>query len=201
MKKKLYLLIALLAVLAVAGSSFAYTATSGTGSVTIAAIGVDGSFASVTTTTPIATTYGSGAIAPTWSPTVNSAGSVAAGDIYYIDLGTYTGDILVTLYLNNPTQLAKAYSYINLPIVVYKADYVDSAYTWNTTAVAGKSGSDFTSYLGISTGYVSFILTNPGTSAGSHNYFAIAVGGGSYYCTSTTGGSLSPQFFLDVKQA
>ncbi len=204
MKKKLYLLITLLVALAVAGGSFAYTATAETATVTINSIGVSGAFANVTTVTPITGSYASGS-APSWSPSVNSAGSVTAGDIYYVDLGTYTGDIIVTLYINNPAALAKYYSYINLPIVVYKGVYTagtPGTWAWNPTPVNGKSVNNFTSYLGISTGYVSFIVANPGV-ADSHVYFAIAVGGGSYYCTSTsaTGGSLSPQFFLDVKQA
>lgn len=203
MKKKLYLLIALLVALAVAGGSFAYTATSGTAPVTIDAIGVSGAFSNVTTTAP---TFGnaSGHNSPSWSPSASSAGSVTAGDIYYIDLGTYTGDILVTLYINNPTALAKMYSYINLAIVAYGTTSNNTA--WASAPISQfKSGDYFTTYLGISTGYVSFILKNSDSTTEAtsvHRYFAIAVGGGSYYCISTTAsGSLEPQFFIDVKQA
>jgi len=128
MRKKLYLVIALLVALAVTGGTFAYTQVSSTVAPTTSFAGVEGGFATISTTEPISGgNYATGNANPTWSPVVDVADAITAGDLYYIDVGTYTGDILVTLYLDNPNTLAKCYSYINMAICVYGVTYDDSA--------------------------------------------------------------------------
>lgn len=188
MKRKLYLMVALLVALAVTGASFAYTATSVSVSTTI----TETTFASVTTTVPTNWTAKHGA-APSWTPIVGTAGSIGNGDLYYIDTRGYTGSILVMLYLANPAELARTYSYLNMGVNVWKTD----GKTWEEeTEVTGKAPDNLNYFLTLSNGYVSFILP-----AGK---YAITIDVGSWYCIDTTeddGKSLNPRFFIDVRQA
>lgn len=210
MRKKLYLVIALLVALAVTVGTFTYTQTSATTGPTISQAGVSGTgaFATVSTIEPLifdstyATTYES----PSWSPSVDAAGSITAGDIYYIDVGTYTGDILVTIYLNNPAALLKDYSFLNMAIGAYGAGYDSQAsptWTWNGSPITQfMTGIYYNYYLTLTNGYVSFILKASDTATdGTNSYFAITIEGGSYYCISTTAGDLSPDFYIDIRQA
>lgn len=209
MKKRLFAVLALLVVAAITGVSFA--TTTGTASTSVNAVGVSGAFASVTA----ATTDGKHAYTPVWNPSVNAAGQIPddlngdgdtddtadnrPGDLYIVDTGTYTGDILVTLYLNNPADLVKGYTYLNLAIVVYEWDSTLNAGAggWATTAVAGKSGTDYTDFVTLTNGYVSFILTQ---SANGGKY-SIGIDAGSFYCIDNTTDYISPAFYIDVRQA
>ena len=80
-KLKLFAVLAFVVAAVVAGISFAQT--TGTVGVGVEAVGVEGAFAHITTTTPITDTYATGAAAPTWSPSVGAAGDITGGDIYY----------------------------------------------------------------------------------------------------------------------
>jgi len=88
------------------------------------------------------------------------------------------------LYLTNAGEVADAYSYINMQIHVY-------SYTEGT----GHADADVDYYLTISNGYVSFILP-PIAGDG----YVITIDGGSWYCIDSSG-TLSPTFYIDVKQA
>lgn len=211
MRKRLYLVIALLVALAVTAGTFAYTQTSATTGPTIIKAGVGGAFATVSTTEPIdGSTYVTGNASPSWSPSVDAAGSITEGDLYYIDVGTYTGDILVTIYLNNPAALLKNYSFLNMAICAYGAIYNEttSTWSWEGSPISQFMNGGYNCYLTLTNGYVSFILKASETTAASvadstNSYFAITIEGGSYYCISTTaeGGSLSPDFYIDIRQA
>ena len=185
MKRKLFLILGLLLAGTVTSISYAQvTATSGT---TIAAVGVSGQFAVVSTRAEAAADsvvlkYN---VDPAWSPSTDATGNITTpGDLYYIDTGTYQGDLFVTLSLTNPTELTKSYTYLNLLINVYKRQGVDG---W--VAVEGS-----TTYLTLTNGYVSFLI--PGASE-----FDITIDGGNFYAIGNgTNGSLSPTFFVDVRQ-
>ena len=170
----------------VSGVSFAQsTDTTGT---TIEAVGVDGQFAAVYTRAEAAADsvvlkYN---VDPDWSPSVGATGTIdTPGDLYYIDTGTYQGDLIVTLYLNNAAGLSKNYTYLNMQINVYKHQGADG---W--VAVEAIS----TTYLTLTNGFVTLLI--PGTSE-----FDITIDGGSFYCIGNgTNGSLAPTFYIDVRQ-
>lgn len=208
-KKGVFLFLALVATLAFAGGSFAYahlqTSSTLSASITASGAGVDGAYADILASDPLSG-YATAAT-PTWNPAANIAGSISNGDLYYMDIGSYTGDLLVTLYLNNPAALSHDYSYLNMAICVYGTD--SSGTAWNTSPISQfVDSSGYTTYLNITNGYVSFILhyndtTQTGTGTNTHAYFAITVNGGAYYCInpSASNGNLSPQFYLDVRPA
>ena len=200
MKRKLIALGVLLLVAAITGVSFAQTAT--TTGVTISEGGVDGHLEEIktnaqaiadgiqlrysggTTTSPTAT-------APTWTPIVSAAGNITAGDIFYVNSVGGIGDLHAQLYLTNPEELKKNYSYILLQINVWSGGEGN----WSQASRAN-GDSIGTVYLTLSNGYVNFILD-------SNTEYAITVDGGSFFCidTDASGGSLSPMFFLDGGQA
>ncbi len=185
--KKLYLVLALLVALGVTAVSFAATAPSASVTTTVSG----GNFVSVTSTIPAAWTAPSGyGSAPAWMPIAGTTGSITKGSIYWIDPKDYTGDLLVTLYLNNPADLTKAYSYLNMAVMVLGSS---NGTTWSE-ASGFKTSGNYSNYLTLTNGYVSFVL--PGGSK-----YLIAIDGGPYYCVSTTGGSLSPSFYIDIRQA
>jgi hypothetical protein len=191
MKRKLYLMVALLVALAVAGGSFAYTATSG--SISAEVTTGSSSFADITTTKPSGfpetDKYG---VAPNWTPVVNTAGGITPGRLYYIDPKNYTGDLLVMLYLTNVGDLAKGYSYLNMGVNFYKAD---TGWTEETSRTG--TAPDLTYYLTLSNGYVTFILP----AAGGWTKGVITIDNGAYYCISGTPAYLMPRFYIDVRQA
>ncbi len=179
MKRKLLLLAVILAVLAIAGGTFAYTATSASLSTSV----TSSAFVAVQSWNGTMT-WGKYDALPTWTPLVGSAGAVDAGDLYYIENpgSGYTGNLLVTLYLTNPGDLADSYSYMNFEV---------QAYDYNGTTWTSK---DIDAFLTMSNGYVSFVLP-PATGTG----WVITIDGGSWYCIGTS--HLDPTFFLEVKQA
>lgn len=210
--KKLIAIVAVAILVAVSAVTFA--STSGTSSVSISAGGVSGDLASVTAAGSATSflkygTYTAGSTTkyrnPAWSPVANSAGSISTtGDLYSVDTTGNTGNVLVTIYLDNPNALAKNYTYLNLKVNIWKkgasyvAPTVGSAGTngWEQATLSGGTAIG-TVYLTMSNGYTSFIL------AGDAEY-DITVDGGSYFCISTDtsgGGSLSPSFYVTVDTA
>ncbi|MBI4340592.1 MAG: hypothetical protein HY680_11680 [Chloroflexi bacterium] len=160
--------------------------------------------------------------APTWTPVLNSPSPITAGDIFLVDVADYTGNVLITLYLTNPDQLAIDYSYLNQSVNVYalcrasggcakgSAPFAGSGTadqgTWvqATNAAgtdAGTTGIAATAqYLTLTSGYVNLILK------GGYEY-AVTVDSGSGYtiasattCTSGNG-CLSPAYLLDLNPA
>jgi hypothetical protein len=189
MKRKLYLIAALALTVIIASASFAYTQTSASTSLSISAGST--ALASITmakpaTGFPTADKY---AGTPTWTPISDVAGNVTAGHMYYIDPGTYTGELWVTMYLTNVGDLAKNYSYLNLGVNFYTTDGTAWA---EETAVTG-TAPNLNYYLTLSNGFVSFRLPAGSTKG------VLTIDNGDWYCTSTTGGSLSPRFYLDIK--
>lgn len=201
MTKNALAVFAFLTVAALTSISFAQS--SGTTSISVGTLGTStGGFASVTS----AGTSGQWGQAPAWSPTVGAAGQIPdssvgneAGDLYIIDTGSYPGDILVTLYVNNPAELAQAYTYLNLAIVVYEWDSTLNSGVggWKPTPVAGKVGSDYDTYATLTNGYVSMALAR---SANGGKY-SMGIDSASFYAISNSASSLSPKFFVDVRQA
>ncbi len=191
MKKKLYLVLALLVALAATCGTFAFTATSGSVSSSVSTS--SSTFASISTSKPSAgfpsaDKYSS---TPSWTPVVNTAGSITAGHLYYIDPNSYTGDLLVMLYLTNVGDLAKGYSYLNLGVNVYKA----GSETWTEETTVTGTAPNLNFYLTQSNGYVSFILPAGSTKC------VITIDNGAYYCINGASSYLTPQFYLDVRQA
>lgn len=123
--------------------------------------------------------------APSWSPTQSATGSVTgAGDLGIIDAAS--GSVLTTVALTNAGGLSSDYSYLNLPVEVYK---------WDATTTTWAVDSNYpVQYLGLTNGYVTFTL--PVGSTGGF-YEIVVPTGGSYYVVSTSStaqATLSPSF-------
>lgn len=107
-------LLALLVSLALFFTIGVFAATTGTGSVTPTSGGVSaGGIADVS--------FASSGDQPSWTPITGVSGSVTSGDLYLMDTtGTtpYTGNVLLTLYLNNGDELASSYTYFTSQVNV-----------------------------------------------------------------------------------
>lgn len=112
-----------------------------------------------------------------------ATGSVQAGDLYVVDATSYTGDIWVTLYLNNPDTLANDYSYMNLTATVY-------VYGSGWTVATDVNGDPASQVLSLTNGYVSFLLL------GGHKY-SVSLDNGAFYTLSANG--TGPSFYVDVE--
>jgi hypothetical protein len=199
MKKKI--IFALVALLLLGGTAITFSQNSASASVSIAAGGNGGEISTVKNVTDAnADTklkYSTGTEAPytgvsaSWSPVVNTAGSVTHGDLYYVDTTGYTGDVLVTVYLTNAGMLVKDYTYLNFQVNVWSG--TSGAWIQGARADDSPIGSV---YLNQINGSVSMVLLGD-------TKYCITIDGGSYYCISTSaaGGSLSPAFYIEVKQA
>jgi hypothetical protein len=122
MKKSLWFLIAFVVILSATAVTFARnTATT---AVTINAAGFSGEAVDdlggiSTVASSVRLKYSTGGPVyvhhnPTWSPIVDHAGEITAGDLYYMNATAYTGDLMVTLYITNPYALTLDYSYLNM---------------------------------------------------------------------------------------
>ena len=187
MKKKSFLLLAILLVAVIAGASFAYTQTSAS---VIANVSNSSSFAHVDTWDNPAD-WGKYNALPAWTPFEGTAGSITAGDLYLIDPRDYTGDLLVNLYLTNADELVHNYSFLNMQVQAYTAITTTPSYTPTLQDA----------YLTMSNGYASFNL--PGLTQSDQSY-VITIDDGSWYCIdgddSPDDRSLSPSFYIEVKQ-
>jgi hypothetical protein len=196
MKKTLVFVITLVLLLAATAITFAQTTA--VASVAISAGSTTGGAASIKTlddvgdTTKLCYSTGSEApyshVAPDWSPIVERPGSISAGDVYYVDTTSYTGDVMVTMYLTNASALSLDYSYLDMQVNVWE----NSGGTWNQATEADDSVIG-TVFLTIPNGSASFILHGNTT-------YCVTIDGGSFYCidTDAANGSLSPDFYLDV---
>jgi hypothetical protein len=196
MKRTLFFGIALILLFAATAITFAQTTA--TTSIAISAGSTSGGASSIKTLDDIGDTiklrYSSGSeapythVAPDWTPIVERPGSITAGDVYYIDSTSYTGDVMVTLYLTNASALSCDYSYLDMQVNVWE----DSNGTCDQAVLADGSAIG-TVFLTIPNGSTSFILHGNTT-------YCVTIDGGSYYCidTDAAGGSLSPNFYLDV---
>lgn len=175
-KKRLIFILAIIAIMASTAISFAANST--TTSVTVTG----------STNKMDATAVTVAADRPSWSPTVNRAGEITQGELFEIDAtGNASTEIIASLYLTNPDDLAKAYSYLNMTIAVYYEDTTGSTPVWTELTTSG------TSLLSLSNGYVTLKLT------GQQKY-RIGVKEGSYYALNTSvAANLAPQFTIDLR--
>lgn len=130
-------------------------------------------------------------VTPTWSPVMGDPGSITAGDIYYIDTTSYTGDVIISVYLTNPDELHTDYSYLNMNVSVW---FYDTDHWAQASLSGGGTGDTSGKYLTLNNGYLSFIV------AGNAEY-CVSVDGGEYYCIDTTEDathSLDPAFYMEV---
>jgi hypothetical protein len=199
MKKGLIFLIALLVLLSATAITFARNTATTAVSITAAGAGGTGEAAKdvsgiATVDTGIKLHYSTGSgpyvhVAPSWDPVVEQPGSIEAGDLYYFNSTGYTGDVLVTLYVTNPDELAQYYSYLNMQVNIRSG----SSGVWTQSTLADGTAIG-TVYLTLVNGKLSFIL-NGGTN------YDISIDGGTYYPidTSGAGGDLSPAFYLEIQ--
>ena len=200
MKKGMIFLIAILVLLSATAITFARN----TAAITISAItaGGNGGYASVLDgiadiPADVALKHSSdvgaaNAVNPTWTPVVEQPGAITAGDLYYLDTSSYTGDIYVTLYLTNADELRKDYSYLHFNVNVYThSDKPVLPGDWSAATTV--DGTEIPVYLTLVNGSVSFYLEGAA-------YYTIAVDGGDYYCidTNAVGGDLTPSFYMEV---
>lgn len=113
---KKFLIIALVAVLVVTGSVFAYTYTTAT--VTIGVNAVESDFAEVTANTTYSPPTVFGRFTGTW-PT-----GTLFNVMPYVGSENYTGDLIVQVYLVNAGELIQQYQHLNMSL-----DFQDSTGT------------------------------------------------------------------------
>jgi len=119
---------------------------------------------------------------PSWSAFGKAIGGITSGDLFYIDATDNPADIQVTLYITNARELIGCYRYLILEVGVYAE---------SDTGEWEKASTD--TFITLRNGYVRFTL--PGLAE-----YKVTIDDGSFYCTTsnTDGGSLSPQFYLEV---
>lgn len=134
------------------------------------------------------------AVAPSWSPVAQSAGSVTtAGDLALIDGTIASNGVTVTVYVTNLAGLQQDYSSLALPVNIYQSPCTSNACTWTQASSVIVSPP---TYLTGTTGFLTFNLP-------AGKYYDIAIDtGGSLYCTSTsTSGTatLSPAYYFTAQ--
>ena len=125
---------------------------------------------------------------PTWSPAVNSGGSITPGNLYNVTVPANTVS-LVTIYLTNPTSLSADYEFLNMNITY------GTSTGYSTVFTPTFSGA----ILSLSDGYVQFEISN--LLSISQNY-TIGIAGGSFYSLSTAQSSsatTNPSFYITVE--
>jgi len=127
--------------------------------------------------------------APHWKAFGKAIGGVNPGDLFYIDTGSSTTDMLVTLHITNADELVKYYRYMTLKVGVYVQTGTDQ---WEkVTTVNGELLPD--TYITMLNGRVSFTL--PG-----YAKYKITIDKGCFYFygTGTDDSAVSPTFYLTV---
>ncbi|MFC1911986.1 hypothetical protein ACFLXG_02365 [Chloroflexota bacterium] len=172
---KKIIIIALLAALLVTGGVFAYTFT--TASATIGVTAPTSDFATITAGSVTAPTV-FGRFTGTWP----------AGDLYTITPdASYTGDLVITVYLTNAGELIRYYQHLNM-----KLEFQDST---NTTA--DEQGEAQVISMQNSQALFTWASGN-GTSP-----YTVKITGGSFRLhpfKSLTGGSYQPQLWAEITQ-
>ena len=177
-----YLVVALVASLAVTSGMFAYAYTTSTVSMT--ATGASADFASITgnaTGAPSFTTFGS------------YRGAIPAGYIFdVVPDTTYTGDVAINVYLDNIDQIG--YKYGTFMVRLNLVDPSDNG-------TMDKDGFD--RVLSMNNGVVSFLSDNM---IGGQTYHIMVKGGvyrtypWSYLTSISSSGSWNPSFTAEVAQ-
>ena len=126
---------------------------------------------------------------PTWTAFGKAIGGVTPGDLFYIDATDNPADIVVTLYITNTQELSHSYRYLILKVGIHAESNTSE---WNKASM-GNGESIPETFITMRNGQVSFTL------AGLAKY-KVTIDSGSFYCTTTNtdGGSLSPQFYMEV---
>jgi len=173
---KKILLISLVALLVITGGMFAYTFTTATATIGVAAPTSD--FANITA--------GSGITAPTvFGDFTNTWPSSTLFDITPTE--NYTGDLVITVYMVNAGQLIRQYHHVNMEI-----EFQDS-----TNSTADEQGT--IQVLNLQNAEAMFTWENgTGTSP-----YKVVLTGGSYRLhpfKTLTGGSYQPQIWCEVTQ-
>ncbi len=126
---------------------------------------------------------------PSWSAFGKAIGGVTPGDLFYIDATDNPADIQVTLYITNAQELIGSYRYLILEVGVYAESDTGE---WEK-ASTGNGELISETFITLRNGHVRFTL--PGLAE-----YKVTIDGGSFYCTTSNGdgGSLSPQYYLEV---
>ncbi len=172
---KKIIVIALLAALLVTSGVFAYAFTTAT-----ATIGVS------TPTSDFATVTAGSVTAPTVFG--KFTGTWPTDDLYTITPdASYTGDLVITVYLTNAGELIRYYQHLNM-----KLEFMDSA-----NATADEQGE--VQVINMQNSQVLFTWAN-GTGTGP---YTVKITGGSFRIhpfKSLTGGSYQPQLWAEITQ-
>jgi hypothetical protein len=173
LKRRWKIYLAILAILVITGTSFAYTYLTATQQISVNVAG------------DIATVEASGS--PSWSGIAGQqAGTLPETTLFKITpLASYTGNLLVTVYLTNTGELVNVYQHLNM-----KMEIVDND--------GNKIGR--IEYLTLSNGKVSFVMTY---GAGWNSPYYVKITGGSFNTLKGTAGpgeSFSPSFYCEVRQ-
>ncbi|MFQ5997028.1 MAG: hypothetical protein ACE5KP_05325 [Dehalococcoidales bacterium] len=173
---KKFLIIALVALLAVTGGMFAYTFTTATATIGVNAPTSD--FANITANASFTAPTVFGKFTGTW-PT---------GKLFTVNPASgYQGDLVISVYLVNTGELIRQYQHLNMAL----------RYTDNTGAMADEQSE--TQVLSLQNAQVLFTWTSGnGTSP-----FAVEVVGGGYRLhpfKTLTGASYQPQVWCEVSQ-
>jgi hypothetical protein len=173
--KKL-LVIAIVAVLVVTGGVFASTYTTATATIGVTAIESDFAVATENLTVGAPTVFG------------NYAGTWSSGTLFSVTPhGSYTGDLIIRVYLVNSGELSRQYEHLNMELQFWDSD--------NTTA--DEQGE--VQVLTLQNSDVIFSWEN-GT---GNSPYKVELTGGSYRLhpwKSMTGGSVQPQLWLEITQ-
>ncbi len=180
-----YLIVALVASLAVTGGMFAYAYTTTNVQMNVTPATTD--FASIT---------GNASAAPTFSAFGSYRGAIPAGYLFNVTPdGSYTGDLGVNVYLDNIDQIG--YKYAMLMVRVNLVNYSDNG-SMDKDALGNGAGDRV---LSLNSGVVSFVSDNMVAGTTYH----IMVKGGVYRTypwsfLSGIGGSYVPSFTAEVLQ-
>lgn len=162
--------LAALLVIVVVGGSFAYTAMTGTSTVTITGGGAE--FSTVTSA------------GFTWAthPTGGRIGAVESGNLYTVARDSdYTGDLVFTLALTNADELINKYVYLNLEIRVMDG--------------AEPSAEVTTEWLTLEEGVVELRVPAAKTAP-----FTVKINDGTYRTEPQTDPTAAPVFNIRVRQ-
>ncbi len=125
---------------------------------------------------------------PTWTAFGKAIGGITPGDLFYIDATDNPADIQVTLYITNAQELIGSYRNLILEVGIYTESDIDE---WEKASMSnGELIPD--TFITMRNGQVMFTL--PGLAT-----YKVTIDGGSFYCTTSNSGSLSPQFYLEVE--
>jgi len=173
--KKL-LVIAIAAVLVVTGGVFASTYTTATATIGVTAIESDFAVATENLTVGAPTVFG------------NYAGTWSSGTLFSVTPhGSYTGDLIIRVYLVNSGELSRQYEHLNMELQFWDSD--------NTTA-------DEQGEVQVLTMQNSDVIFSWENGTGNSPY-KVELTGGSYRLhpwKSMTGGSVQPQLWLEITQ-